>query len=144
MTKAACFLIAGVIILTGCAVNTTIGDKFDGSMIHKIKTGISTKEHVLSLMGTPFGKNTSSNGTSMWTYSFTAAKTSHPLVAVYGFGGSENSTQILTVTFNKSDVVTACTYRTSSAKGSGYLGAISTQAGGGGEREERNCENVRE
>lgn len=144
--KLACyFSIAVAIILTGCVTNSTIGAKFDDSVIHKIKTGTSTKENVLSLMGAPFGKNTSSNGTSIWTYNFIAAKNSNPLAAAYGLGGaSENSSQTLMVTFNKSGVVTACTYSTSSAKGSGFMGATMTQVGRGGEQAERNCENVHE
>jgi outer membrane protein assembly factor BamE (lipoprotein component of BamABCDE complex) len=128
------FSIAIAIMLSGCAA--TMGNKFDGSEIHKIKTGTSTKENVLSLMGTPFRKNTSADGTSTWIYTFYANKVG--LLAIYGMGTSESNSQTLSVTFNKSDVVTTCKYSTQNSSGSGVTGAM----GASGEHNEMNCGDV--
>jgi outer membrane protein assembly factor BamE (lipoprotein component of BamABCDE complex) len=118
-------------------------------MIYKIKTGASTKEDVLSFLGTPFGKNTRPDGTSMWSYQFIAVSnqsTAMALIPVVGplmdaFEGQhmERTTQNLTVTFNKPGIVTACTYKTSSRKSEGGLGMM----GNGGETVEMRCEDAK-
>lgn len=141
----------GVSLVAGCA--TTQGNKFDVSQIPKIKTGTSTKENVSSLMGAPYGKNTSPDGTSRWLYQFIATD-SHmtamsfvPIVGAYKGGETESSTQSLTVTFNKSGIVASCMYRTSSGKGSGMMGGmeagLSSTGSGGGEVVAMNCEDVK-
>jgi outer membrane protein assembly factor BamE (lipoprotein component of BamABCDE complex) len=150
--KSACyFSIVIAIILSGCA--TTVGNKFDDSKINKIKTGKSTKENVSSLMGTPYGRNTSADGTSIWTYQF-IAQDSHmtamsfvPIVGAIKGGETESSMQMLLVTFNKSGIVASCTYRTSSSKGSGMMGEMEAGLGhtgfGNGEVVAMNCEDVK-
>ena len=136
-----------VSLVAGCA-STTIGNKFDESQINKIKTGASTKENVLSLMGEPSSKSSSSNGTSIWSYQFTAIAVAArplefvPIVSIFAGGTTtSSSTQVLTATFNKSGIVTSCMYRTSSSQGS------HDSLGGGGrandESVEMNCEDVK-
>lgn len=135
----------GVSLVAGCA-STTTGNKFDESQINKIKTGTSTKENVLSLMGAPSSKNSSSNGTSIWSYQFMefagrpTALEFVPIVSLFAGGiTTSSSTQSLTTTFDKSGIVTSCMYRTSSSQNS------DSKLGGGGAEEsvEMNCEDVK-
>lgn len=135
------FSIAAVIILSGCAMNATIGTKIDGSKIHKIKTGTSTQEDVLSLMGVPSGKNTTFNET-LWTYKFLDSKMSAGPLFLIGAGTKESSDQTLMVTFDKSNVVKGCIYRTGSIKASGGITAVAAAQASGGERETKNCADV--
>lgn len=151
MKLASYFLIAIAIILSGCA--TTVGVDFDDSKINKIRTGKSTKENVSSLLGSPYGKNSSANGTSIWTYQFIKSD-SHltamsfvPLLGALKGGEVESSTRTLVVSFNKSDIVASCLYRTYSGSGTGILGRTEVMLGntgfGKGEVVAMNCEDVR-
>lgn len=149
--KSVCFSIATIaIILSGCA--STVGNDFDGSKINKISIGKSTKENVSSLMGSPYGKNSSANGTSIWTYqliksdSHLTAMSFVPIVGAIKGGEIESSTRLLVIGFNKSNIVTSCRYRTYSGKGTGIEGRMEVMVGntgfGKGEVVERNCEDV--
>jgi len=134
------------LVLSACMSMTT-GEKFDGLKINKIKTGTSTKENVLSLMGAPLEKHSFPDGTSRWQYQFMAIDVSStatsfiPIVGAFKGGKSESNTQLLMVSFNKSGMVTSCTYNTFSRKDSG--GMMSMGAGASVENEMMKCEDVK-
>lgn len=132
----------GVSLVAGCTTTPpSVGNKFDESKIQNIKTGTSTKEDVLSLVGTPFGKTSSADGQSIWTYQFgTAAvhQNAASFIPVVQFVASkatlEKHDQYLTVVFNKTGVVASCMYRISSYT---YV-----EGARQGESKETKCEDV--
>lgn len=139
------FSLVITVLLSGCYLNSTFGTKVDVSLVPKIKAGVSTKDNVLSLIGAPFSKNTLPDGTSTWSYTFTGSKTAPtvantlmPGLAMYGMSSSDTNTQNLSITFNKSDVVVTCVYSSSFSTGNIY-----TRMAGGGERDTKNCVDVR-
>lgn len=144
-------LCLGTMLVTGCATTHNIGNEFDSGAINKIKTGVSTKSDVLSLMGQPFRKNTSPDGISIWSYLLTTststrtAKNYIPLVGgLYG-GKYERESKDLTISFNKSNVVEQCMYKTfSSNKETNQEGVVAAASlGAGGETISMKCEDVK-
>jgi hypothetical protein len=140
-------LIAAVIILTGCA--STSGNKFATTSIHNIKTGVSTKEDVVAVVGPAPVKNSGLDGTSVWTYSYVRAQATPSALSFVPIVGSvvgrnkqrvERDEQRLTVTFNKSNIVSNCVYTTYVSQGTGTLGYANQEA----ERIETACENVKD
>lgn len=135
-----------IVLVTGCAT-VTVGTEFDSSKISKIKTGTSTKTDVLSYVGQPLRKSTSPDGISVWSYSFmtSASKmTAKSFIPIVGMNArkTERESKDLTVSFNKSEVVDACTYKTFSNKGSDQEGMASA-FGTHGETISLKCEDVK-
>lgn len=144
--KSACYPIALlIIILTGCST-TTSGNKLASSSIHNIKAGVSTKEDVVSIVGTPAVKNSSIDGSSIWKYTYikTQSKVNAmsfvPIVGNLKGGSQDSSGQILTITFNKSNIVSKCVFLVFSDHGTGIIGSMNKEE----ERSETVCEDVRE
>ena len=133
-------------VLAGCAA--TSGNKFATTSIHNIKTGVSTKEDVVAIVGPAPVKNSGLDGTSVWTYSYVRAQATPSALSFVPIVGSvvgqnkqrvARDEQTLIVTFNKSNIVSRCVYTTYVSQGTGTLGYANQEA----ERTETVCEDVK-
>lgn len=130
----------GIFLVAGCATDSSSGRRFDDSKISLIKNGKSTKEDVLSLIGSPYTKGTTTDGTVLWIY--WEINTAMGLVPLVGKNTTDEKN--LEVSFNKSGVVTSCVYRKKSrTTPSGMIGLLTAGAADAGIDPEVNCENFK-
>lgn len=87
------------IFVTGCV--TTLGHEVDMSAFAQIKKGVSTKEDVADLLGSPNQDIENEDGSETFVYTF--SKVSH---GIYGLGAGVD-TQQATVKFNAKGIVIA-------------------------------------
>ena len=92
-------------LLTGCA---SVGHKLDETKVAQIKKGITTREQVLQLVGSPDQITRDGNGnvTFQYLYCRATAKASSFIPVVGAFAGGANvQNQMLMVTFGPNSVV---------------------------------------
>lgn len=91
-----------VVLFSGCARKTKVGQQFDISKVSEIRKGKTTKRDILSLFGSPYSKG-QGGGFERWIYQYSEIK-SGGMFAGYKtmFGGSRtanHSFQSMTITF---------------------------------------------
>jgi outer membrane protein assembly factor BamE (lipoprotein component of BamABCDE complex) len=89
-------MLALIASLSGCG---TVGSDFDSSKIKFIQTGVTTKQDVETLFGTPFKKGIQ-NGNPIWVYEYDQYRVigkdaSRDLVIVFDSKGVVKSYQIM-------------------------------------------------
>ena len=93
------------LLVCGCA---SIGHKLDESKVEQIKKGITTRDQVLQLVGSPDQITRDGNGNVTFQYIYsratTKASTFIPVVGAFA-GGANIQTQMLMVTFGTNNVV---------------------------------------
>jgi hypothetical protein len=54
----------------GCAINNTVGQKFDTTAINRIELGKTTENEVISMLGAPGSERKLSNGIVIYSYAY--------------------------------------------------------------------------
>lgn len=108
------FFIPAASFITGCT--TTLGHQIDQSAYQQIEKGVSTKEDVTNLLGSPNQETENEDGTSSFIYTFT--KVSH---GIYGLGAGVD-TQSATIRFNSKGIVIAKSKQNGDTGGTGMGG----------------------
>jgi hypothetical protein len=54
----------------GCAINNTVGQKFDTTAINRIELGKTTQNEVISMLGAPVSEQRLSNGIVIYSYAY--------------------------------------------------------------------------
>ena len=57
-------------VLCGCAINNTVGQKFDTTAINRIELGKTTQYEVISMLGAPLSEQKLSNGIVIYSYAY--------------------------------------------------------------------------
>ena len=98
-------LAVAAVLLSGCA---SVGRKLDQTSVDKIQKGITTREQVLQLIGSPeqISKNSAGEVTFQYLYTRASAKaaTFIPIVGVFA-GGANVQTQSVSISFGADGVV---------------------------------------
>jgi hypothetical protein len=63
-------LIILVGILGGCAVNNTVGQKFDTTAVNRIELGKTTENEVIAMLGAPSSEQKLNNGIVVYYYAY--------------------------------------------------------------------------
>ena len=99
------FLLATALLITGCA---SVGHKLDESKVDQIKKGVTTRDQVVQLVGSPNQITRDGFGRVIFQYIYsratTKASTFIPIVGAFA-GGANVQTQMLMVTFDTNNVV---------------------------------------
>ncbi len=101
-------------LITGCV--TTLGHQIDQSAYSQIKKGVSTKEDVVELLGSPNQELENEDGTSSFIYSFTKVSS-----GIYGIGSGVD-TQSATIKFNSKGIVISKSKQIGDTGGTGVGG----------------------
>jgi outer membrane protein assembly factor BamE (lipoprotein component of BamABCDE complex) len=107
------FISAGS-LLTGCV--TTLGHQIDQSAYSQIHKGVSTKEDVVELLGSPNQEVENEDGTSTFIYSFTKVSS-----GIYGIGSGVD-TQSATIKFDSKGIVISKSKQIGDTGGTGIGG----------------------
>jgi len=100
--------------ITGCV--TTLGHQIDQSAYSQIHKGVSTKEDVVELLGSPNQEVENEDGTSTFIYSFTKVSS-----GIYGIGSGVD-TQSATIKFNSKGIVISKSKQIGDTGGTGVGG----------------------
>jgi outer membrane protein assembly factor BamE (lipoprotein component of BamABCDE complex) len=98
-------LLLSAVFLTGCA---TVGRKLDQSAVDQIKKGVTTRDQVIQLIGSPDQVTRTGDGltTFQYMYSRASAKAVNFVPVVNAFAGGVNvQNQMVMVTFGSDGVV---------------------------------------
>lgn len=94
-----------VALVLGCA---TTGHKLDQASMDKIKQGVTSKEQVLQILGSPEEISRRSNGEVTYNYKYTRATAKPenfiPIVGLF-VGGMDTQNQFFIVTFGPDGIV---------------------------------------
>ncbi|MBI1840337.1 MAG: outer membrane protein assembly factor BamE [Verrucomicrobia bacterium] len=108
MKKIIC-VTAAVLTLCGCA---SVGRKIDQSKVDQIKQGVTTREEVRKLIGSPDQLIKTSDGVEMWIYSYflvtTKGSTFIPIIGAFA-GGANTTSQSLSISFGADGIVSRYT-----------------------------------
>ena len=63
-------LIILVVILGGCHVDNTVGQKFDTTAVNRIELGKTTENEVISMLGAPSSQKKLDNGIVVYYYAY--------------------------------------------------------------------------
>jgi outer membrane protein assembly factor BamE (lipoprotein component of BamABCDE complex) len=92
-------------LMMGCV---SVGRKIDQSSADSIKKGVTTREQVTSLLGSPDGITRLGTGDTLYSYGYMRMKAKPasfiPIVGMFA-GGAETQHQFFTVTFGPDGVV---------------------------------------
>lgn len=100
------FYFISIIIVLFSACTTSRGTQFDETQISKIEKGKTTQAQILDLLGEPSSKGVNTDGKTQWKYEYSQ-------LTAYFVTTSEKITKILTITFNKENVVEEFQYQES-------------------------------
>jgi len=103
-----------IISITGCV--TTMGRKINQNAFQKIEKGVSTKEDVLKLLGSPNQDQESEDGTAVFVYKYSSVSS-----GIYGIGAGADS-QSATIRFDAKGIVVAKSNATGDTGGTGVGG----------------------
>jgi len=98
----------------GCV--STLGHQIDQSAYSQIRKGVTTKEDVVELLGSPNQEVENEDGTSTFIYSFTKVSS-----GIYGIGAGVD-TQSATVKFNSKGIVISKSKQIGDTGGTGVGG----------------------
>ena len=104
----------GAGLITGCA--TTLGHEIDLSAYQQIQKGVTTKDDVVNLLGSPNQDVENEDGTETFVYTFTKVSN-----GIYGIGAGVD-TQSATVRFNSRGIVVAKSKQIGDTGGTGVEG----------------------
>ena len=83
MKKTILLLVLGVsaLALIGCA-STRTGTDFNSANVNKLKVGKTTEQEVIQLIGQPFNRTRSADGTVTLLYMYSPGQTIHPFTII--------------------------------------------------------------
>lgn len=93
-------VVACITLCIGCA-STRMGTDFNSENVSKLKVGKTTEQEVIQLIGQPYQRTRSSDGTVTLMYMYTPGQIVHPLTAITNPGFVQDAgkgTKQLTVT----------------------------------------------
>lgn len=130
MIKKISMLLCSLLILGCAARSTVVGRKIDPQRVAKIQKGVTTRQEVVNLLGSPDQLQRASNGEVTMTWMYTEAKYKNPLSRK----GVESRTQTVIVVCGPDEIVKDVIENLGSTEGD----AMKTEPGSSFEDVEKN------
>ncbi|MBZ0092037.1 MAG: outer membrane protein assembly factor BamE [Sulfuricellaceae bacterium] len=137
------FLLAMLfLVFFSSACTSTMGRKIDISGTTQIRSGVTTKEDVLSTLGQPYSRNIAPDGKETWLYLYSAATATPGMSALFlgmfGQGSVSKETQQIAISFS-GNTVSTCRTTVSSGGASGQMLTAGMEASQAGVTTETTC-----